>query len=349
MLLNNLSFNDILELAPVASGTLRPNALTLFSTMKNEMNFLPAWLEHHRAIGFEQFLIWDDASSDGTSAFLDAQADVVVLRSEYGFGESVRYVDPAGKTQSGRFGTYVKVAAPQVYLPNSFVAYLDADEFLILPENVTTVAEVAETLLGRGETSILASLIEFFPNTLDGAAPDFPDSFEGLIAAYPYFEAEQLLRPQQGKSKPKFLANSKTAKLYDAFGVTPPIVRKGWQKIWMSKKAKLSQMAQTSPRHKTPFVFRGADSWQVGSHNANQPPAQDRWLAVAHFVFTHNLKAKAEAAIKAAAHAHGGRKYYGYAQILDKCADRPDGLLSEQSVRYSGPDQLSEIGLIRWE
>lgn len=343
-----LSFENIRELAPIVSGELKPDCLTLFSTMKNEMDFLPAWLDHHRKIGFQQFLIWDDNSIDGSGSYLVSQKDVVVLRSKYSFGDAVAYLEPDGTKRSVRFGTYVKVAAPHVYLPNKFSAYLDADEFLILPDEVSSIADIVEALKANGETSILASLIEFFPSSLDSEFKGFPDSFEKLLEAYPYFEAEPLLIPEEGKSKPKFLSQSKTAKLYQEFNVSPPLVRKGWHKFWMPRKVKADQRAQTSPRHKTPLILRTSSSWQVGSHNSSKAPASDRWLAIAHFVFTHRLRDKAAAAIKTGAHAHGGRKYYGYAQILKKSAHQANGLLSKLSVKYSGAKQLAQIGLMRW-
>ncbi len=345
---SSLRFENIRELAPVVSGELIPDRLTLFSTMKNEMDFLPAWLDHHRKIGFEQFLIWDDNSTDGSGSYLVSQKDVVVLRSKYSFGDSVVYSEPDGTKRSGRFGTYVKVAAPHVYLPNKFSAYLDADEFLILPDEVRSISVVVDTLKANGETSLLASLIEFFPSTLGSEFEGFPDSFDNLVEAYPYFEAEQLVIPEEGKSKPKFLSQSKTAKLYEKFNISPPLVRKGWHKLWMPTKVKADQYAQTSPRHKTPLILRNSNSWQVGSHNANKAPASDRWLAIAHFVFTHRLRDKAAAAIKTGAHAHGGRKYYGYAQILKKSAHQSTGLLGEISVKFSGAKQLAQIGLMRW-
>ena len=55
--MHKVALEEAGKLAHVHHGVVDPARLTLFSTMKNEMGFLPAWLEHHRAIGFEQFLI----------------------------------------------------------------------------------------------------------------------------------------------------------------------------------------------------------------------------------------------------------------------------------------------------
>ena len=113
---------DAGRLARVVSGQVDAGKLTLFSTMKNEMGFLPAFLAHHRAIGFEQFLIFDDASDDGTSAYLAAQSDCVVMQSDLSFGDEITYRDPDGESRRERAGTYFKIALPHLFFDGAFVA-----------------------------------------------------------------------------------------------------------------------------------------------------------------------------------------------------------------------------------
>ena len=55
---------------------ITPGAILCFSTMRNEIIRLPFFLEHHRALGVDHFLIVDNGSDDGTTEYLAAQPDV---------------------------------------------------------------------------------------------------------------------------------------------------------------------------------------------------------------------------------------------------------------------------------
>ena len=345
--MDRVGLEDAGRLARVVSGAVDPDKLTLFSTMKNEMGFLPAWLAHHREIGFEQFLIWDDASDDGAFEYLSAQADVVVMRSDLSFGQLVRYCDPDGETRLERVGTYFKIALPHLFFDGAFVGYVDADEFLILPPGVTSIAQVVARLAQDGAPSAVASVVEFFPASVAGLEGDMPQSFAELVAAYPYFQCEPLVELRDG-AQPELLGESKTACLFRDFDVKPKVVRRGWQRVWMSSKAKKAQAFQKSPRHKTPLVRRDAQSRLTGSHYGNLPPSSEVLLTVAHFVFTAQFADKIARATAWGAHANGAAKYRYYAALLERMSGVESGFLDGNSVAYAGPQQLVDCGLMRW-
>jgi hypothetical protein len=345
--MNKYRIQDVPRLVRTESGKVDVSKLTLFSTMKNELKFLPAWLAHHRRIGFEQFLIWDDASTDGSYEYLCSEPDCVVLRSDLGFGQHVKYLDPEGRLRSVRAGIYFKAAIPNFFLSGQYVGYLDADEFLILPPGVASVTDVIGHLRSRGYPAVMASLLEFFPADIVGLDGGFPNDFEGLLAAYPYFEPEPLIELRSGE-RPTVKGVSKTARLYQKYGINPPYVRRGLQKIWMSAAAKRRQQKQTSPRQKTPLILRNQASYQTGSHGSSLPPADQLLLTVAHFVFTSQSRQKIERAICDGNHTFGSRKYRGYAMLLDAVCRHHNGFLGENSVRYESPQQLLDCGLMKW-
>lgn len=345
--METVGIEDAGRLARVVSGHVDPARLTLFSTMKNEMGFLPAWLAHHRAIGFEQFLIWDDASDDGSFEYLCAQSDVVVMRSDLGFGAVLRYRDPEGVVREERAGTYFKIALPHLFFDGAFVGYVDADEFLILPPGVGSVTEVVARLEAEGAPSAVASVVEFFPASAMGLSGDLPQSLAGLLAAYPWFQCERLVALRSGE-QPELLGKSKTARLFKAFGVEPKVVREGWHRIWMPSAAKKAQQFQKSPRHKTPLVRRDAHSRLTGSHYGNLPPSSEVLLTVAHFVFTAQFADKIARATTWGAHANAAAKYRYYAELLGRMSGIENGFLDDKSVSYEGPEQLVACGLMRW-
>lgn len=338
---------DASTLAWVDSGTVDPGKLTLFSVMKNEMAFLPGWLSHHRGIGFEQFLIWDDASDDGTSDYLRDQPDCIVMRSDLSFGQEIFYRPPEGKPRRERVGTYFKIALPHLFFDGQFVGYLDADEFMILPPGVGSIAEVVARLEAEGAPSVVASVVEFFPGSVGDLQADMPGDFDGLIAAYPYFEPERLVQLEPG-AQPVLTGKSKTARLFERFGIEPRVERKGWQRLWMSRGAKEAQKFQKSPRHKTPLLRRDAQSRLVGSHYGSLPPAPHVLLCVAHFVFTAQFADKIARATEWGAHANSAAKYRYYRELLAKMEAEDGSFLEPSSRRFETAQQLVEAGLIQW-
>lgn len=339
--------DDAGQLARMASGTVDPAKLTLFSIMRDEMGFLPAFLAHYRSIGFEQFLIFDDASDDGTGAYLAAQPDVVVMRADWTFGHKIRYRDPDGALHEERFGTYLKIALPHLFLDGSYVAYVDADEFLFLPPGVSSIAEVVARLKDEGAPSAIASVVEFFPEDVAGLSGSLPQSFDGLLNAYPFFQSEPLVRLRSA-DQPDLLGQSKTARLFKAFDIDPKVDRKGLQRFYMSSKARKAQQFQKSPRHKTPIVLRNAQSRLTGSHYANLPPSGTVLLTIAHFVFTAQFAGKIARARDWGAHANGAAKYRYYAELLDRMQAEGGSFLDEKSVRYKDRQQLIDCGLMAY-
>ena len=61
----------------------------VLSTMKNEGPFVLEWVAHHRAIGFDGFVIFSNDCTDGTDRILDrlddaaAELDVALARMPY--------------------------------------------------------------------------------------------------------------------------------------------------------------------------------------------------------------------------------------------------------------------------
>ncbi|WP_299792774.1 glycosyltransferase family 2 protein [uncultured Marivita sp.] len=328
-------------------GQVDQNKLTLFSVMKNEIDFLPAWLEHHRGIGFEQFLIFDDASNDGTHDYLANEPDVVVITSELGYGDEILFLDPDGSSKELRFGVYSKIAAPHLFFDGSYVAYLDADEFLLLPPGVTSISDVISRLQLTKAPAAIASVVEFFPRDTAAFSKVMPKSFPDLLLAYPWFEPDPLLELEPGKH-PVLIGQSKSEQLFEKFKIYPNANRGRWDWLKLLFKAKRQPKMPSSPRRKTPVVLRDSRSRMIGSHRSNLPPSSDVMLTVAHFVFTAQFAAKIERAKEWGAHANGGRKYHYYARLLEAMKGVPDGFMSERSERYHGPDQLLACGLMRW-
>ncbi|PWJ21981.1 glycosyltransferase family 2 protein [Jannaschia seohaensis] len=328
--------SDVLDSLEIASGTLRSGAPSILSMMRDEMHFLPAWLDHHRRIGVAQFVVLDDGSGDGTAELLAAQPDVVMLRSRYGYGDPADGRGPLGFKRAARAGVVMKDAIAQKFLWGRHALYVDADEFLLPPAEAPDLPAILDVLRAERRPTVAASLVEFFPERLPPpgtpAAP--PGDFDALLAECPYFEAHPLLRLRPFR-QPQQIALAKSSVLWDRY------VR---EKIPEADRPPLSRHSTL----KTPIVRRSRLVWRYGSHKANWPPPTDRLLTVAHFVFTSALPAKIDKVLAHGGHNHGGASYKRFAALVQAMRAEDASFLTERSERYVHPDQLKAAGLMLW-
>ncbi|WP_425100542.1 glycosyltransferase family 2 protein [Tropicibacter sp. S64] len=344
-----LRFSDVRDQIALIGPALDPGKVTVFSIFRDEMYFLPAFFDHYRGLGVEQFVIVDDHSEDGTTAYLDAQDDCIRVHSALRYGSEIEVLEPSGRKRMQRAGVYFKGAIPQALMPGRFTTYVDADEFLILPPGVSTLGEVEARLRADGDVAALAPMVEFFPADVAGfGVMDAPTTFTDLLARSPFFEAAPLIMPNPGVGKPTFLNQSKSVALMEAFDVLPaPPARSLVDRI-LGRKPKKSESFFQSARHKTPIVCHSEQTFMVGTHDTNRVASQTVMPALAHFVFTPQFGQKVQRALDWGSHAHGASKYRFYAALLKKMAVKPDAFLGPQSIRYEGPEQFMDAGLIRW-
>lgn len=110
------------DLAPVIQRTdsLRPDAILLFATLRNERVRLPYFLKYYRDLGIDHFLFVDNDSTDGSRDYLAAQPDVSL------------WTTPASYRKS-RFGMDWIMSLLRAHGHNRWCLTVDVDEFLIYP------------------------------------------------------------------------------------------------------------------------------------------------------------------------------------------------------------------------
>lgn len=113
------------ELSAVQDRTAgMPQGPILFSTVRNEVVRLPWFLEHYRKLGVVHFLMVDNASTDGTTALLEAEQDVSLWRTE-------------GSYKASRFGVDWLNALLRRYGDGRWILVVDPDELLVYPYHDT--------------------------------------------------------------------------------------------------------------------------------------------------------------------------------------------------------------------
>ena len=316
-------FQEALE---VVSGTPGGDGLAVFAVIRDEMFFLPAFLEHHRRLGVRQFLVLDDGSTDGSAAYLAAQSDCVLLRSSLSYAEPVRSPDLAGRWLERRACFFFKQYIPEIWLRGRLVLALDADEFLLLPPGVADAGALLAALERHGVSSVGASLLEFFPPRLADLEQDCaPASFEDLIRHAPCYDHAALTR-FRWRGGLAGIRPSASSRIFRAAGIAHPY---------------------TTTPFKVP-LYRHQGNWIIGSHRSRRPPDRRLLLSLAHFKFTHDLYRRTAMAIELGSHSQASRKYRCYAELFERGRRGELDLADASTRRYAGTAPLLEAGLMRW-
>jgi glycosyltransferase involved in cell wall biosynthesis len=324
----------------IASGRLRDVEVTVFSVMRDELFFLPAFFDHYRRLQVEQFIVLDDGSTDGTTEFLAAQPDCVLTTSPISFGETVHFADGT----KHKAGLLLKRALPSKFLQNKYAIYADADEFLLLPRDLRSVQHLFEILRDHDIDAVAASLVEFYPETLKSMRePLKPLRIEDLFSAYPFFDGHPLLALRSGEW-PTEVGQSTTARLFRKHKID----HVPWYLQWLSQTMsdRLFGKRMTGGVMKTPVARWSSRVYLNNSHETSVPPTDQLLLAVAHFKFTYDLFRRVDRSMVLRSHAGQSRKYFQYDRLLSSNSSDDRVLTAPHTRRFNSIDDLKASGLL---
>ena len=131
--------------------SIRKDHIIAASTVRNEMVRLPYFLDHHRSLGVDHFLMVDNASDDGTAEYLAKQPDVSLWTTS----ESYRL---------SRFGLDWLTWIQGQHASGHWCLTLDADELLIYPHYQTRpLPALIEWLERTDRRSFGALMLDMYP------------------------------------------------------------------------------------------------------------------------------------------------------------------------------------------
>ena len=164
---------------------IQKRSLLCFATVRNEAQRLPYWLEHHRKLGIEHFLIVENASTDETAAFLKEQPDVSI------WATSASY-------KASRFGVDWINWLMARYGHRHWCLTLDADELFIMPYSDTRCLRALTMWLDQeGQRSFPAMMLDLYPQGPVEDAHYAPGT--DPVSALPYFDGHNYIITKQAK------------------------------------------------------------------------------------------------------------------------------------------------------
>lgn len=131
--------------------------IALCGIVRNEVRSIVEWLAHYKALGFDEFLIYDNESRDGTE---------VILRALEEAGELVCLDWPHAV---GRWPQRRAYEHARKWASAEWLAFFDADEFLVLHED-----DDVGTFLQRFPPGVAAVVVNWVVFGSDGQAGYLP-------------------------------------------------------------------------------------------------------------------------------------------------------------------------------
>lgn len=137
----------------LAGGKFMPpgqGGIIAISIVRNELPRLEGFLQHHRRLGVDGFVIVDNASQDGSAEYLAAQDDVRLYTTEESFSQS-------------QFGMRWLNQVIDMHA-KGWVLYADADERLVFPgSEQRTLVQLTAHLAAHGEQIVPGVMLDMFP------------------------------------------------------------------------------------------------------------------------------------------------------------------------------------------
>ena len=311
------AFRKRRELLAISRKTdaITPTDVLLFATMRNEMQRLPHFLSHYRRQGVGHFLIVDNASEDGTDAFLADQPDVSVWHTSASY-------------KASRFGMDWLTCLMWRFGQGHWTLTVDADELLIYPDwERRDLHDLTDALAREGIDAMGALMLDLYPK-----GPIEDQSYipgQNPAEVLNWFDAYGYWAQLQSKMSNLWLQGGPRARLF--FGDDPqraptlnkiPLVR--WQR---------SFVYMNSTHNALPARL---------NHVYDEAGLEKPWGVLLHTKFLPDAGARARAEKARGEHFADPALYQDY---YDGVAANPD-FWCPTSFRFEGAAQLEHLGLM---
>jgi hypothetical protein len=319
-------------------------AVTIITLLKDEIFFLPAFLDHYRSLGVTQFVFLDDGSTDGSADYIKSQPDCALLVSDFSFGDTLN-----GK----KLHVIWRTELARKYCSDRWGLVVDIDEFLELPPGFTELAHFTRLLDDQRCTAVGAVMVDFYPaHITDLEVTKAPSDKSELFARYPFFDDCPHGHWIDGRNK--FQAGyggvrDRLANLYGVVSHRDTEAKKGLRAL----KLKIRAFAGGEKRklynaiHKVPLVRWSQEYEYLSPHTLNRAPCSGLQLPLVHFKFTGSLYGKINSAIASRAYHRQSAEYRGYHDLLTNMKMSEASFLCDFSRKYVNSSDFLGSGILR--
>lgn len=132
------------------SPGLKEASHVVILSVYNEAHRLDAFLDHYRSLGFDEFIVVDNRSTDHVRTLLEDRP-----------GVSYFYAD--GEFRRTRFGVDWINGLLSKYCHRKWILYIDADEFLVFPRSdVTSIRMLTDHFEQTGQQSMSMLMLDMY-------------------------------------------------------------------------------------------------------------------------------------------------------------------------------------------
>lgn len=304
-----------LKLVKDRTDQIKPGAILVFTTFRNEDIRLPYFLKYYRDMGVDHFLMVDNDSDDGGREFVASQPDVSVWTTK-------------GSYRKSRFGVDWLNHLQRKYAHNHWTLVVDPDEFFVFPFcDTRPIRALTDWLDASAIRSFGAMLLDMYP--------------KGRIDALPYQRGQDPVEIASWFDSGNYTI-SKNHLYYNLWIQGGPRARMFFR----------DEPWRAPALNKTPLVKWDRNYAYVSSTHMVLPRGlnlvYDEWGGekasgvLLHTKFLDTFTAKAEEELTRSQHYAGSQEYKAYADALAK---HPD-LWCKWSEKYINWRQLEILGLM---
>ena len=290
----------------------KPGGIFLFSTMRNEIERLPYFLEHYRALGVDQFFIVDNGSSDGTTELLKAQPDVSLWHTEASY-------------RRAKFGVLWLNNLLNEFGHRHWCLVVDVDELFIYPHHTSRPLQaLTQWLEGSLISSFSAMLIDMYAKT-----PGHCARGQNPLEILTHFDAGNYTQRRNNRFTELWIQGGPRQRLFfaDRPGKAPALNKTpliNWRKHYVY----ISSTHVLLPRSLNQTYEREGGEKICG--------------ALLHTKFLDDLSDRAREELERGEHYENSVEYLAYAENPNAMAE----MWTEQSTEYVDWQQLERLGRI---
>ena len=333
-------FSEWDDFRVISRGTLRAgesnatlgasSGMSLLAIVRNEMYFLPAFLDHYRQLGVRQFIVLDDKSQDGSREFLCGQPDVVVLESQRSYGDEVELDSRLlGHRRVVRMHILWRNRLIERFATNAWVIHADADEFLRIPPNLTLPSLLRRIERHWPDAEIVwTAMLDLYPQHISELERKLEGRFLDRNAEW-FFDAQPHLRPRRHRRPKPLHWGSRARLLFDHDIISKPN-RPAYKRALRALQGKGVDVYNMF--WKPTLVRRPRGGVLLNSHTATFTRSAGVILPLEHYKFHSGLLHRANQAIERRSHYQGSRQYEHIRLLLKTMKERDGSFLTETSA-----------------